>query len=99
MAPRKRRGVGRMNGLSSITVPPTSTHAVNTHGFAALADEIYLEIVSHIPSVPIPTSTHLESYPEIRRSRHETFLSRKLPVRFVGSSGDTYGSVSKFARE
>ena len=68
MAPRKRRGV-------SIAVPPTSTHAVNTRGFAALADEIYLEIVSHIPSVPIPTSIHLESYPEIRRSRHETFLS------------------------
>ena len=37
--------------------------------------EIYLEIVSHIPSVPIPTSIHLKSYPEIRRSRHETFLS------------------------
>jgi hypothetical protein len=73
MAPRKRRDMGRVKG--SITLPPTSTHAVNTRGFAALADEIYLEIVSHIPSVPIPTSIHLESYPEIRRSRHETFLS------------------------
>ena len=31
----------------------------------------------NIPSVPIPTSEsiHLESYPEIRRSRHETLLS------------------------
>ena len=28
-----------------------------------------------MPSVPIPTSIHLKSYPEIRRSRHETFLS------------------------
>ena len=73
MAPRKRRGVGRVK--VSITPPPTPTHAVNTRGFAALADEIYLEIVSHIPSVPIPTSIHLKSNEEIRRSRHETFLS------------------------
>ena len=73
MASRKRRGVNRVNG--SIAVPPTSTYAVNTRGFAALPDEMHLEIVSHIPSVPIPTSTHLESYPEIRRSRRETFLS------------------------
>jgi hypothetical protein len=65
--------VGRVNG--SITVPPTSTHAVNTCGFAALAasDEIYLEIVRVIPA-----STHSESYPEIRRSRRETFLSLLL---------------------
>jgi len=61
----------------SIKFPPTSTHAVNTRGFAALADEIYLEIASHIPSVPIPTSQSIysESYPDIRRSRHETLLS------------------------
>ena len=72
MVARKRRDVG------ATTPRPTSTHwHVNTRGFATLADEIYLEIVSHIPSVPIPTSEsiHLKSYPEIRRSRHETFLS------------------------
>ena len=73
MAPRKRRGVGRVK--DSITLPPSSSHAVNTCGFAALADEIYLEIVSHLPSVPIPTLIHSKSYPEIRRVRHETFLS------------------------
>jgi len=72
MAPRKRRSVGRVKG--SIIPPPTSTHAVNTRGFAAQSDEIYLEIVSHIPSVPIPTLIYSKSYPEIRRSRHETFL-------------------------
>ena len=68
MAPRKRRGVGRLKD------PPASPQ-VNTRGFATLADEIYLEIVSHIPSVPIPTSIDSKSYPEIRRSRHETLLS------------------------
>ena len=76
MVPRKRRCVGRVKG--SITPPPpTSTHPVNSRGFAALADEIFLEIVSQIPTVPIPTleSIHFESYPEIRRSRHETLLS------------------------
>ena len=75
MAPRKRRDVGRVK--SSTTPPPTITLVVDTRGFAALPDEIYLEIVSHIPSVPIPTpvSIHLESYPDIRRSRHETLLS------------------------
>ena len=75
MAPRKRRGVNHAKG--SITPLPTSTHVVNTRGFAALADEIYLEIASHIPSVPIPTAiqSKSESYPEIRRSRHETLLS------------------------
>ena len=33
--------------------------------------------MSHLPSVPIPTSEsiNMESYPEIRRVRHETFLS------------------------
>jgi hypothetical protein len=71
MAPRnlKRRGEGRLKG------PPTSPHGANTRGFAALADEIYLEILSSIPSVPIPTSNRSDSYPEIRRSRHETLLS------------------------
>ena len=88
MAPRKRRDVGRVKGSidSSVTSPPTSTpptstsptstHAVNTRGFAALADEIFLEIVSHMPpSVPIPTLSILKSNREIRSSRHETFLS------------------------
>ena len=69
MAPRKRRGKGRLKGQ------PTSPHGANTHGFATLADEIYLEILFYIPSVPIPTSIDSESYPDIRRSRHETLLS------------------------
>ena len=67
MAPRKRRRVRRVKGS---TINP-----VNTCGFAALPDEIYLEILSHIPSAPIPVSIQLESYPEICRSRRETFRS------------------------
>ena len=68
----KRHGLGRVK--DSITLPPTS-YAVNTRGFAALPDEIYLEMVSHIPSVAIPTLIHSDSHPKIRRSRQETFLS------------------------
>ena len=74
MAPRKRRVVGRPKAAP----PPQtswSTQAVNTRGLPTLPDEIYLEIMSHIPSVPIPTPIKLRSYPETRRSRHETLLS------------------------
>ena len=74
MAPRKRRG-GPLQLKNVVIVPPISTHADNTCGFAGLADEIYLEIVSYIPSVPIPTLIHSESYPQIRRTRHETLLA------------------------
>ena len=48
-------------------------------GLPVLANEIYLEIASHIPSVPIPAETSLflesRSYLEIRRSRYETLQS------------------------
>ena len=55
---------------------PASTHAANTRGFTTLADEIYLEIISYIPSVPIPSlSSESCSHPTTRRSRHETLLS------------------------
>jgi hypothetical protein len=80
MAPRKRRRVGRE--LNQLIVPVTAPPVpVNTHGFANLADEIYLEIVSYIPSVPIPTPSSSEPYPEIRRSRHETLLSLSQTCR------------------
>jgi len=79
MAPRKRCAAGRLKGPQAAT-PQTSlsNQAVNTRGFPALADEIYLEIISHIPSVLIPTSIRSSEsplYPEIRRARHETLLS------------------------
>ena len=80
MAPRKRRNISRAKSPA----PQTSlnAHALNTSGFAALADEIYLEIVSYIPAVPIPTkSLDTSSYPEIRRSRHETLLSLSQTCR------------------
>ena len=48
-------------------------------GLPVLANEIYLEIASHIPSVPIPAETslflELRSYPEICRSRYEMLQS------------------------
>ncbi|KAF8816622.1 hypothetical protein BYT27DRAFT_7033991, partial [Phlegmacium glaucopus] len=54
---------------------------VNICGFPALADEIYLEIISHIPSVPIPTPISSPLHPEIRRCRHETLLSLSQTCR------------------
>ena len=53
----------------------SSTQAVNTCGFPALANEIYLEIMSYIPTVPIPSTTDSDLYRELRCSRHETLLS------------------------
>ena len=81
MPPRKRRD------RPDLSVPQTSsiTQAVNvnanTLGLPALADEIYLEIISYIPAVPIPTPIDCPSYPEIRRSRHETLLSLSQTCR------------------
>ena len=53
----------------------------NTHGLPALADEIYLEILSYIPSVPIPTATYSPLHPNLRRSRHEILLSLSQTCR------------------
>ena len=75
MAPRKRRNKSRAKSPAPQTSLNTHAHSLNTSGFAALADEVYLEIISHMPAVPhsypiIRTSSYLE----IRRSRHETLL-------------------------
>ncbi|KAF8798302.1 hypothetical protein BYT27DRAFT_7123135 [Phlegmacium glaucopus] len=78
MAPRKRGG--RLKGPATLQTS-SSTQAVNICGFPALADEIYLEITSHIASVPIPTPISSTSHPEIRRSRHETLLSLSQTCR------------------
>ncbi|KAF8816625.1 hypothetical protein BYT27DRAFT_7154290 [Phlegmacium glaucopus] len=74
MTPRKR--VGRATPQTSL-----STQAVNICGFPALADEIYLEILSHMASVPIPTQILSPLHPEIRRCRHETLLSLSQTCR------------------
>ncbi|KAF8813102.1 hypothetical protein BYT27DRAFT_7251258 [Phlegmacium glaucopus] len=82
MAPRTKRRtvVGRLqleDPQAAALQTSLSAQAINTRGFPTLADEIYLEIMSHLPSVPIPTPITPESpsYPERRRSRHETLLS------------------------
>ena len=72
MAPRKR--VGRLKGRAT-TQASSTTQAVNTCGFPVLGDEIYLEIMSYIPTVPIPSETDSDLYRELRRSRRETLLS------------------------
>ncbi|KAF8816618.1 hypothetical protein BYT27DRAFT_7076565 [Phlegmacium glaucopus] len=78
MAPRKRPV--KRSSTQAVNVVNVN---VNTRGFAALADEIYLEIISNIPSVPIPTPTNVSSalHAEIRRSRHETLLSLSSTCR------------------
>ena len=102
MAPRKH--VGRLKGRATTQASP-STQAVNTvtSGFPALADEIYLKIMSYIPTMPIPSDSttdpvyYIQSY--ITLDTRHFCLYHKHPVRFVGFSGIIYGSISKSARE
>ena len=70
MAPREH--VGRRKGRAT---RQARTQPINTCGSPALPDEIYLEIMSYIPTVPIPSTADSCFYPESRRSRHETLLS------------------------
>ena len=68
MAPRKH--VGCRKGRAT---RQARTQLINTCGFPALPDEIYLEIMSYIPTVPIPSTADSDLYPELQR--HETLLS------------------------
>ena len=78
MAPRKRRGPATLVAQTSLI---TQVAHLNTRGLPALADEIYLEVISHIPSVPIPTTEDSPLYAEIRRYRREIFLSLSQTCR------------------
>lgn len=76
MAPRKRKGPA---------APVAQPQVANTHASLALPNEIYLEIISHIPSVPIPTPLYSPRYVEMRCSRHKTLLSLSQTCRFLRS--------------
>ena len=78
MAPRKRRGPATSVARTSLI---SQVAHINTRGLPALADEIYLEIISHIPSVPIPTTEDSPLYAEIRRYMRETFFSLSQTCR------------------
>lgn len=80
MAPRRKH---RGEGFPIKAKGPTATQdtQVDVRG-SLFPDEIYLEMIFHIPSVPIATNDSFERwYPEIRRSRHETLLSLSQTCR------------------
>ncbi|CAA7265304.1 unnamed protein product [Cyclocybe aegerita] len=56
---------------------------VNTSGLPALPDEIYLEIVSHLPSMPIPTLNRCSLEDESHRDRHQTLLALTQTCRHL----------------
>lgn len=73
-------------------------------GLPILANEIYLEIVPHIPSVPIPAETLLFleswSYLEICHSRHKMLQSlSQVSHSFCGLFQCFYGSRLRSVRE
>jgi hypothetical protein len=51
-----KRRLGTQHAQPSSSATPTiEPHSANTSGLLSLADEIYLEILSHLPAFPIPT--------------------------------------------
>ncbi|CAA7267714.1 unnamed protein product [Cyclocybe aegerita] len=55
---------------------------VNIQGLPALPDEIYLEIVSHLPAIPIPTTSHdIAHQGAAHRDLHITLMSLSMTCR------------------
>ena len=77
MAPRTRSNRIEMLARGKILA---SGQTFNTSGFAALPDELYLEIISHFPAYPIPCrykSINIEAV----RDRHLTLLALSRTCR------------------
>ncbi|KAF8170397.1 hypothetical protein BJ912DRAFT_912141 [Pholiota molesta] len=51
---KRRLGTQHAQPSSSSATPTIEPHSANTSGLLSLADEIYLEILSHLPAFPIP---------------------------------------------
>jgi len=77
MAPRTRSNRIEMLAREKMLA---SGQTFNTSGFAALPDELYLEIISHFPAYPIPRgfkSVDIEAV----RDRHLTLLALSQTCR------------------
>ena len=77
MAPRTRSN--RIEMLARETML-ASGQTFNTSGFAALPDELYLEIISHFPAYPIPCGFKPVDI-EAVRDRHLTLLALSQTCR------------------
>ncbi|KAF9482367.1 hypothetical protein BDN70DRAFT_829306, partial [Pholiota conissans] len=52
---RRRQNLNASSRLSETSEPAEVSQPVNIQGLPCLADEIYLEIMSHLPAFPLPT--------------------------------------------
>ena len=77
MAPRTRSNRIEMLAREKMLA---SGQTFNTSGFAALPDELYLEIISHFPAYPIPCGRKSFSI-EAVRDRHLTLLALSQTCR------------------
>ena len=77
MAPRTRSN--RVETLAREKML-ASGQTFNTSGFAALPDELYLEIISHFPAYPIPCG-HKSVKVQAVRDRHLTLLALSQTCR------------------
>lgn len=77
MAPRTRSNRIEMLARKKMLA---SGQTFNTSGFAALPDELYLEIISHFPVYPIPCRYEYANI-EAVRDRHLTLLALSQTCR------------------
>jgi len=77
MAPRTRSNRIEMLAREKMLA---SGQTFNTSGFAALPDELYLEIISHFPAYPIPCGRKSVDI-EAVRDRHLTLLALSQTCR------------------
>jgi hypothetical protein len=77
MAPRTRSNRVEMLAREKMLA---SGQTFNTSGFAALPDELYLEIISHFPAYPIPCGYKSVKVQAVR-DRHLTLLALSQTCR------------------
>ena len=96
MAPRTRSNRTEKLALQKLL---SSGVSVNTRGLPALPNEIYLEILSHLPALPIPSDVWVDKKPDPLRQLTLYYLSqtcqslRKFFLRFAWERIEVFGGM------
>jgi hypothetical protein len=73
--------------------------AVNTRGLSALPNELYLEILGHLPTIPIPQGVWIDKKPDPYRQLTLYYLShtcqslRKFFLRYAWERIEVFGGM------
>jgi hypothetical protein len=96
MAPRTRSN--RTEELERQKRLPSGV-SVNTHGLPALPNELYSEILSHLPAIPIPQDVWINKKPDPYRQLTLYYLSqtcrslRKFFLRYAWERIEVFGGM------